>query len=82
MVTAISGTTNIDEEAFTSLERTGRMLNVSRTTVYQLLTINGGPIQSVKIGKSRKVVMESLRAYMEQLMDEAIALEKDMEPQC
>ena len=82
MVTAISGTTNIDEEAFTSLERTGRLLNVSRTTVYQLLTINGGPIQSVKIGKSRKVVMESLRAYMEQLMDEAAALEKDMQPPC
>ena len=82
MVTAISGTTNIDEEAFTSVERTGRLLNVSRTTVYQLLTINGGPIQSVKIGKSRKVVMEALRAYMEQLMDEAAALEKDMQPPC
>ena len=82
MVTAISGTTNIEEEAFTSLERTGRLLNVSRTTVYQLLTINGGPIQSVKIGKSRKVVMEALRAYMEQLMDEAAALEKDMQPPC
>ena len=44
-------------------EQAAELLNVSRSTVYQLLSRN--EIASIKIGASRRITMEALREYVE-----------------
>ena len=66
------------QPAFVSVGHAGRLLKVSRTTMYSLMSYRGGPIQTVKIGKSRKVVWQSLKDYLESLMAEAVEVEKGL----
>ena len=49
-------------------EEAARMLNVGRSTLYELLA--SGEIKSVKIGRSRRVAVESLRQWVARLTSE------------
>lgn len=40
-------------------------LKLSEVTVYKLLDINGGPIKSTKLGKSRRVFRKSVLDFLE-----------------
>ena len=48
-----------------TIPEVGRVLSVSRTTVYQL--IGDGHLPSVKIGTSRRIRREDLAAYVDGL---------------
>jgi len=52
-----------------SIPTTVKMLGCGRTTVYEL--IKEGEIETVKLGKRRLVVMESLHSYVTNLRAQA-----------
>ena len=56
---------NTQDKLLESIEDTADRLGVSRSTVYELLKNN--EIEAVKIGRSRRVVIESSRKFVERL---------------
>ena len=50
-------------------EETADVLGVGRSKVYELLY--AGAIRSVKIGRARRVLAESVRAYVAALVEDA-----------
>jgi excisionase family DNA binding protein len=48
-------------------ERTAELLDVSRTTVYALLA--AGELESVQIGRSRRIPTDSAEGYVARLRD-------------
>ena len=56
-------------EALLRVEEAAALLRVSRWTVYRL--INERQLISVKVGKSRRVPVESVRAYVAALIEAA-----------
>ena len=52
-------------------EEAAVMLAVSRSTVYVLMA--SGDLPSVKIGKSRRLRIEDVEAYVERLADPAVS---------
>jgi excisionase family DNA binding protein len=48
-----------------TVDETANSLSVGRTVVYQLL--NARELESVKIGRARRVVHSSIEAYIEKL---------------
>ncbi len=53
------------DQLLLTIPEVGRVLSVSRTTVYQL--IGDGHLPSVKIGTSRRIRREDLAAYVDGL---------------
>lgn len=49
-----------------TVEETAESLSIGRTAVYQLL--NSGQLESVHIGRARRVVHSSIEAYIEKLL--------------
>ena len=58
-----------DDRLLETIEDTAKRLSVSRSTVYELL--RDSELQAVKIGRSRRVVVDSSRRYVEKLKGEA-----------
>ena len=56
-----------DAPLLVTVEEAARRLSIGRTAAY-LLVLNG-EIQSVKIGRTRRVVVASLEAYIQRLLD-------------
>lgn len=52
-----------------SIPMTVKMLGCGRTTIYEL--IKNGEIETVKLGKRRLVVTDSLRSYVTNLRSQA-----------
>lgn len=52
-----------------SVDEAAKMLRISRTVAYQLMY--KGELQSVKIGRIRRVVVSSIGEYVRRLLDEA-----------
>jgi excisionase family DNA binding protein len=52
-----------------SIEETAQRLGLGRSTVYELVAAK--QIEAVKIGRSRRVVVASTKAYVERLTSEA-----------
>lgn len=52
-----------------SVDEAAKMLCIGRTVAYQLM--HKGELQSVKIGRIRRVVVSSIGEYVRRLMDEA-----------
>jgi excisionase family DNA binding protein len=51
-----------------TIREAAQALRISRTKLYELL--DSGAIESVHIGRSRKIPADALRAYLDQLRDE------------
>lgn len=51
-------------------ERAAERLDISRTTVYALLA--SGELDSVKIGRSRRIPTEALAAYVDRLRSQSV----------
>ena len=56
---------NTQDKLLETIEDTAERLGVSRSTVYELLKNN--QIEAVKIGRSRRIVIESSRKFVERL---------------
>jgi excisionase family DNA binding protein len=56
-----------------SAEEAGQVIGVGRTKVYELLRV--GAIESVRIGRCRRIPHDALEAYVERLRDEASGYE-------
>lgn len=56
-----------DAPLLVTVEEAARRLSIGRTAAY-LLVLNG-ELQSVKIGRTRRVVVASLKAYIQRLLD-------------
>ncbi len=56
-----------DPPLLVTVEEAARRLSIGRTAAY-LLVLNG-ELQSVKIGRTRRVVVASLEAYIQRLVD-------------
>lgn len=52
-----------------TVEEAARRLSIGRTAAYMLVL--RGEIQSVKIGRTRRVVVKSLEAYIQRLLHDA-----------
>lgn len=52
-------------KALHTVEETASILSLGRTAVYQLL--QSGQLESVKIGKARRVLHSSIEAFIEKL---------------
>ena len=50
-----------------TVEEAARRLSIGRTACYMLVL--KGELQSVKIGRTRRVVVSSLEAYIQRLLD-------------
>lgn len=55
----------MDERILLTPERAAERLDIGRTTVYGL--IDSGELESVKIGRSRRIPADALIAYVERL---------------
>ncbi len=55
------------EKLLFSPEEAAEILNVGRSTIYDLIRLR--VLTSVKIGKARRIPAESLRFYVEQLIE-------------
>lgn len=55
----------MDDKLLESIEDTAERLDLSRSTIYELLRVN--ELEAVKIGRARRVVVESSRKYVERL---------------
>jgi excisionase family DNA binding protein len=56
-----------------SAEEAGQLIGVGRTKVYELLRV--GAIEFVRIGRSRRIPHDALKAYVERLRYEASGYE-------
>lgn len=56
-----------------SVEEAGEVIGVGRSTMYELL--RSGQVESVRIGRCRRVPYSALVAYVEHLRDEAAGYE-------
>ena len=57
------------EQLLLTPERAADRLDVGRTTVYELIA--SGQLDSVKIGRARRIPAEALVAYVERLRNQA-----------
>ena len=55
-----------DSDLLLTVEEAARRLRIGRTQMYSLIT--SGQVQSVTIGRLRRVPVESLTAYVSRLM--------------
>lgn len=55
-----------DSDLLLTVEEAARRLKIGRTQMYSLIT--SGEVQSVTIGRLRRVPVESLTAYVSRLM--------------
>ena len=51
-------------------EEAARRLSVGRTTIYELMA--SGELQSVNIGRCRRVPLSALRSFVARLVDEGV----------
>jgi len=51
------------EKMLVTVEEASHILSMGRTRIYQL--INSGDLKSVKCGKSRRIVADSIRSYVD-----------------
>lgn len=58
-----------EERLLLTLEEAARRLSVGRTTLYELAA--GGQLQTVTIGRCRRVPLSSLNSFVEQLTSES-----------
>jgi excisionase family DNA binding protein len=58
-----------DAPLLVTVEEAARRLSIGRTAAY--LLVLRGELQSVKIGRARRVVVASLEAYIQRLLDDA-----------
>lgn len=56
-----------DAPLLVTVEEAARRLSIGRTAAY--LLVLQGELQSVKIGRTRRVVVASLEAYIQRLLD-------------
>lgn len=56
-------------EKFMTVQQAADVLQVSRYSIYQLIW--SGQVQSVTIGRSRRIVRQSFDAYVFDLIDQA-----------
>jgi excisionase family DNA binding protein len=59
----------VPEQLLLTPERAADRLDVGRTTVYELIA--SGQLDSVKIGRARRIPAEALVAYVERLRNQA-----------
>ena len=57
------------EALLLTAEQAADVLNVSRTTIFKLMA--GGELDSLKIGRSRRIPAQSLERFVESLRAEA-----------
>jgi excisionase family DNA binding protein len=57
------------DSSLITVQAAADLLSVSRWTVYRLIWDNA--VQSVQIGRSRRIVKASLEAYVQELIEEA-----------
>ena len=57
------------DSSLITVQASSDLLSVSRWTVYRLIWDNA--VQSVQIGRSRRIVKASLEAYVQELIEEA-----------
>ena len=65
---AINPVVGFDPSLLLTVEETAILLRLGRTQTYELVML--GKIQSVKIGRRRLVVRDSLQNFVSQLLDE------------
>jgi excisionase family DNA binding protein len=58
-----------ESEILLTIEEAGRRLSVGRSVMYQL--IKNGSVQSCIIGKSRRIPVSSLQAFIEERMSDS-----------
>jgi excisionase family DNA binding protein len=63
------GELTLDAKVLVSMEEAAGLLSVGRTVVYALVRSN--QLRSVKVGRTRRVVVASLYTYVEQLLSQA-----------
>jgi excisionase family DNA binding protein len=61
----------VSQQILLTPERAAEQLDVGRTTVYGLIT--SGELDSVKIGRSRRIPADALVAYVERLRGQGAA---------
>jgi excisionase family DNA binding protein len=59
-----------DDQLLVTPEEAGRRLSVGRTTIYELMA--SGELQSVSIGRCRRVPVISLSSFVNRLIGDAI----------
>jgi excisionase family DNA binding protein len=59
----------VDDQLLVTPEEAGRRLSVGRTTIYELMS--RGELQSVNIGRSRRVAVSSLSSFVSKLLSTA-----------
>ena len=59
-----------DDQLLVTPEEAGRRLSVGRTTIYELMA--SGELQSVSIGRCRRVPVKSLSSFVNRLIGDAI----------
>ena len=67
------------ERLLYTVESMGDILDVGRTTVYGLIA--SGELQSIKIGRSRRVPADALEAYVAKLVDTRRTTQPEMSQQ-
>jgi excisionase family DNA binding protein len=59
----------VDDQLLVTPEEAGRRLSVGRTTIYELMS--RGELQSVNIGRGRRVAVSSLSSFVSKLLSTA-----------
>ena len=55
---------HLDDRLTVTIDRTAQLLDVGRSTVYELL--RAGKLKGVKFGRAHRVVMQSIRDLVEE----------------
>ena len=63
----------MEQRLLLSAEEAGQLIGVGRTKVYELLRV--GAIESVRIGRCRRIPYTALAAYVDRLRDDASGYE-------
>jgi excisionase family DNA binding protein len=66
---ALRGDTIVSNRGLLRVEEAAQWLGVGRTKAYQL--VHRGTLPSVTIGRSRRVLVSALEAFVEQLVEDA-----------
>jgi excisionase family DNA binding protein len=57
----------IDQERFLDVKQLRKVLKVSKTTLYSLISRKKNPLPSVRIGKLRRFPIDKIRWWMDNL---------------
>ncbi len=66
--TKVSNTFEVADKLLVTVEEASAILSIARTRIFKLIA--AGEIESVKIGKSRRIIKDSLNSYVERIIRE------------